>query len=166
MKVNKDNEEVISAEVHWYATNTDPFDVEKQVCKKRKRKGQNINSCRIDILKLDEVDIFVYDFQLTKKDTLRSRTTKIIKRFLPGKIIARWEPTKPSSRSGRNMTSEMLSMHVDSKGELVDYREEYGSSTSLYGHSSEDNVNFDGVSKSMSQFEYLYMIYFICFLLL
>ena len=26
MKVNKENEEVISIEVHWYATGTHPFD--------------------------------------------------------------------------------------------------------------------------------------------
>ena len=75
MKVNKETEEVVSIEVHWYATNTHPFDgvykaemvVEKRVYKKRKRKGQKINRRRIDILKLEEVDILVYDFKLKKK---------------------------------------------------------------------------------------------------
>jgi len=51
MKVNKENEEVILVEVHWYATDTHPFDgvykpemvVEKQIDKKRKRKAQNRN---------------------------------------------------------------------------------------------------------------------------
>ena len=65
MKVNKKNEEVISTEVHWYAIETHPFDgvykremvVEKRVCKKRKRKGQNVNHRRIDILNLEDVDI-------------------------------------------------------------------------------------------------------------
>ena len=79
MKVKKENEEVVSIEVHWYATDTHPFDgvykvemvVEKMVCRERKRKGQKINRHRIDILKLEEVDILVYDFKLTKKDTLR-----------------------------------------------------------------------------------------------
>ena len=70
MKVNKENEEVISIEVHWYAIDTHPFDgvyklemvVEKKVCKKRKRKGQNVNHHRIEILNLEDVDILVSDF--------------------------------------------------------------------------------------------------------
>ena len=65
MKVNTENEEVVSIEVNWYAIDTHPFDgvykeemvVEKRVCKKRKRKGQKINRHQIDILKLEEVDI-------------------------------------------------------------------------------------------------------------
>ena len=48
MKVNKENKEVVSIEVHWYATYTHPFDgvyetnmvVDKRVCRKRKRKGK------------------------------------------------------------------------------------------------------------------------------
>ena len=74
MKVNKENEEVISIEVHWYEIDTHPFDgvykremvVEKRVWKKRKRKGQNVNHHRIDILNFEDVGILVYDFQLTK----------------------------------------------------------------------------------------------------
>ena len=70
MKVNKENEEVISIELHWYATGKQPFDgvykpemvVEKNVCKKIKIKGQNVNHRRIDILNLENVDILVYDF--------------------------------------------------------------------------------------------------------
>ena len=81
MKANKENEEVISIEVHWYATNTHPFDcvykpekvVEKMVCKRIKRKGQNVNHRRIDILNVEDVDILVYDFQMTKKGTLYSK---------------------------------------------------------------------------------------------
>ena len=46
MKVNKENEEVVSIEVHWYATDTHPFVgvykeemvVEKKVCRKRNQK--------------------------------------------------------------------------------------------------------------------------------
>ena len=61
MKVNKENEEVVSIEVHWYAMDTHPFDgvykvemvVEKRVCRKIKRKGQKINCHHIDILKLE-----------------------------------------------------------------------------------------------------------------
>ena len=91
MKVNKENEEVVSVEVHWYAIDTHPFDgvykekmvVERKVCRKRNRKGQKINRRRIDISKLEEVNILVYDFKLTKKDTLRSKTIEIIKRLLP-----------------------------------------------------------------------------------
>ena len=82
MKVNKENQEVMSIEVHWYATDTHPFDgvykpemlVEKKFAKE-KRMGQNLNHRRIDILKLEDVDILVYDFQLTKKGTIHSKTT-------------------------------------------------------------------------------------------
>ena len=45
LKVNKENEEVISIDIHWYATNTHPFNgvyklkmvSEKQTCRKRKK---------------------------------------------------------------------------------------------------------------------------------
>jgi hypothetical protein len=47
----------------------------------------------------------------------------------------------------------MLGIHVDSNGALIDNREEYGSSTSSSNHSFEDNVDSNGVPKSMSQFE-------------
>ena len=54
------------------------------------------------------------------------------------------------------MTYEMLGIHVDLDGPLVDNREEYGSSTSSSNHSSKDNVDYDGVSESMSEFERFY----------
>jgi hypothetical protein len=120
---------------------------------KRKRKGQNINHHCIEILKLEDVDILVYDFHLTKRGTLCSRTIKIIKRLLAQEIVARWEFSEPSHRSRRLLTSEMLGIHVDSDGALIDNREEYGSSTSSSNHSSEDNVDFDGVSESMNEFQ-------------
>ena len=52
MKVYKENEEVASIEVHWYAIDTHPFDgvykaemvVEKKVCRKRKRKSKKKKS--------------------------------------------------------------------------------------------------------------------------
>jgi hypothetical protein len=47
----------------------------------------------------------------------------------------------------------MLGMHVDSDGAFIDNRKEYGSYTSSSNHSSEENVDFDGISKSMSQSE-------------
>jgi hypothetical protein len=108
---------------------------------------------RTDLLKLEDVDILVYDFNLTKRGTLHSRTTNIIKRLLPQEITARWEFVEPSHRSKRILTSEMLGMHVDSDGAFIDNREEYGSSTSSSNHSSKDNVDFDGISESMSQSE-------------
>ena len=167
MKVN--NEEVISIEVHWYAKNTHPFNVvfkvemvvEKKVCKKRKRKGQNGWHRRIDILNLEVVDILVYDFQLTNKDTLISKTIYIIKSLFPKEEIARWESAKPSRRSIRNMTYEMMGIDVDSHGAPIDDRDEYGSSTSSYDHSSKQNVVSDGVSESMCWFHYLHMKHFI-----
>ena len=101
-----------------------------------------INRRRIDILKLEEVDIIVYDFKLTKKDTLRSKTIEIIKRLLPQPEVARWESVKPSRRSQRNMTSEMMGIDVDSYGAPIDTREEYGSSTSSSSPSSTEKGRF------------------------
>lgn len=173
MKVNEENEEVISVEVHWYATDTHPFDgvykpkmvSKKQIDRKRKRKAQNMNHRRIDLLKLEDVDIIVHDFHLTKKGTLRSKTIDIIKRLLAPETIARWEPSKPSHRSKRIMAAKMLGRHVDSDGAFIDNREEYGSSTSSYNNSSEDNVDYDdGVSESPSMFEYLYEKFYMFFI--
>ena len=95
---------------------THPFDgvynlemvVEKKVCKKRKRKGKNVNHHRIEILNLEYVDILVYEYQLTKKGTLRSKTTKIIEKLLPQEIVASLESAKPRHRSRRNMSYEIL----------------------------------------------------------
>ena len=161
MKVNKENEEVVSVEVHWYATDTHPFDgvykaemvVEKKVCRKRNRKGQKINRRRIDILKLEEVDILVYDFKMTKKGTLHSKTLEIIKKLLPKEQVARWESPQPSRISRRNMTTEMMGIDVDSDGAPIDNREEYGSCTSSSIPSSAENVDSDGVSYSMDEFQ-------------
>jgi hypothetical protein len=161
IKIEKENTDVVAIEVHWYATSTHPFNgvykpnmvVEKQVYRKRKRKGQNTTHHRTDLLKLNDVDILVYDFDLTKRGTLHSKTTEIIKRFLQQEINARWESVEPSRRSKRNLTSEMLGMHVDSDGAFINNREEYGSSTSSSKHSSEDNVDSDGISETISQTE-------------
>ena len=110
--------------------------VEKRVCKKRKRKAQNVNHCRIDILNLEDVDVLVYEFQLTKKGTLHSKTTDIIKILLPQGIVASWEFAKPRRRLRRNMSYEMLGIHEASNSALIDNREEYMSSTSSSNHSS------------------------------
>jgi hypothetical protein len=83
IKIEKENVDVVTIEVHWYATNTHSFNsvykpemvVDKNVNRKRKRKGQNTTHRRTDLLKLDDVDILVYDFNLTKRGTLRSKTT-------------------------------------------------------------------------------------------
>ena len=147
--------------MHLYATSTHPFNgvykpemvVEKHVSRKRKIKGQNTTHRRTDLLKLDDVDILVYEFNLTKRGTLHSKTTKINKRLLPQEINVRWESVEPSRRSKMNLTSEMLGMHVDSDGAFIDNTKEYRSSTSSSNHSFEDNVDFDGISKTMSQSE-------------
>jgi hypothetical protein len=47
----------------------------------------------------------------------------------------------------------MLGMHVDSDASFIDNIEEYGSSTSSSNHSSEDNVDSDGISETMNQSE-------------
>jgi hypothetical protein len=168
LKIEKENDDVIAIEVHWYAISTHPFNavyklemvVEKHVNRKRKRKGQNTTRRRTDLLKLYDVDILVYDFNLTKRGTLRSKTTYIIKRLLPQEINARWESVEPSCRSKRNLTSEMLSMHVDSDGAFIDNREEYGSYTPSSKHSFEDNVDYDGISETMSQSKEVYETFY------
>ncbi len=78
IKVFTENEDLISVEVHWYATNTHPFNgvykpemvVDKKNGRKRKRKGTNINRHHTDILKLEDVEILVYDFNLTRREEL------------------------------------------------------------------------------------------------
>ena len=97
--------------------------IEKKVCKKIKIKGQNVNHRRIGILKLEDVDILVYDFQLTKNDTIRSKTTNILKILLAQEIVATWESFKPRHRSRRNMAYEMFGIHENLNGGLIDSRE-------------------------------------------
>ena len=126
--------------------------VDKNNGGKRKRKGTNINRHRIDILKLEDVDILVYDFNLTKRGTLHFKTIEILKRLLPEGIVLRWESAETSRRSRRILKPEMMGMHVDSNGALVDEREEYGTSSSASSDSSED-VNSDGMQENMSDFE-------------
>ena len=66
--------------------------------------------------------------------------------LLPKGTVLRWEFAKTSHRSRRILKPEMMGMHVDSDGALVDEREEYGTSLSASSHSSED-VNSHGVQK-------------------
>ena len=73
--------------------------------------------------------------------------------LLPREITARWESVEPTRRSKRLLTSEMLGMHVDSNGAFIDNREEYESSISSSNHPSENNVDYDGISESMNQYE-------------
>ena len=63
------------------------------------------------------------------------------------------EYVEPSRRSKRHLTSKMMGMHVDSDGAFIDNREEYRYSTSSSNHSSEDNVDSDGILETMSQYE-------------
>ena len=124
----------------------------KQITGRRKIKGTNINHHCTDLLKLEDVDILVYDFNLTKRGTLRFNMIEILKRLLPEGILLTWESAETSRRYRRLLKPGMLSMHVDSDGALVDEREEYGTSSSASSHSSED-VNCDGVQENMSDFE-------------
>jgi hypothetical protein len=127
--------------------------LEKHVNRKRKIKGQNTTRRRTNLFKLGDVDILVYDFNLTKRGTLFSKTTEIIKRLLPLELNARWEFEETSHRSKRHLTYGMLGMHVDSDGASIDNREEYGPSTYSSKHSSEHNVDSNGISETMSQYE-------------
>ena len=101
---------------------------------------------------MEAVDILVYEFNLTKRGTLHFKTIEILKRLLPEGTMLRWESVETSRRSRRILKPEMVGMHVDSDGALVDEREEYGTSSSTSSHSSED-VNSDGVHENMSDFE-------------
>jgi len=160
IKVINENEEITAVDVHWYATSTHPFNgvykpemvVEKRIGRKRKRKGANINRRHTDVLKLEDVDILVYDFNLTKRGTLRLQTINILKKLLPEQLLLKWDSAECRRRSTRLLNSEMVGMHVDSDGALVDEREEYGSSSSASSHSSED-VDYDGVPEPMADFE-------------
>ena len=69
---------------------------------------------------------------------------EIMKRLLPEGTVLRWESVETSRRSRWILKPEMVGMHVDSDGELVDEREEYGTPSSASSHSSED-VNSDSV---------------------
>ena len=51
------------------------------------------------------------------------------------------------------MTTEMMGIDVDSDGAPIDKREEYGSSTSSSIPSSAKNVDSNGVSDSMDEFQ-------------
>ena len=101
---------------------------------------------------MEDVDILVYEFNLTKRGTFHSKTIEILKRLLPEGIVLTWEPTETSSRSRIILKLEMAGMHVDSDGALVDEIEEYGTSSSASSHSSE-YVNSDGVRENMSGFK-------------
>ena len=160
IKVINENEDITVVDVHWYATSTHPFNgvykpemvVEKRIGRKRKRKGTNINRRRTDVLKLEDVDILVYDFNLTKRGTLRLQTINILKKLLPEQLLLKWDSAEYRRRSTRILNSDMVGMHVDSDGAPVDEREEYGSSSSASNHSSKD-VYFDGVPEPMADFE-------------
>ena len=119
---------------------------------KRKRKGTNINRRRTDILQLEDVEILVYVFNLKNRGTLHFKTIDILKTLLLEGEMLRWEFAETSGRSRRILKPEMVGMHVDSDGALVDEREEYGTSSSASSHSSED-VNSDGVQENMTDFE-------------
>ena len=75
-----------------------------------------------------------------------------MKKLLPEQLLLRRDSAECSRRSTRLLNSEMVGMHVDSDGALVDEREEYGSCSSTSSHSSED-VGSDGVPKPMIDFE-------------
>jgi len=126
--------------------------VDKIIRRKRKRKCTNINRHHTNLLKLEDVDILVYEFNLTKRGTLRFKTIHILKKLLLEGTLLRWESAEPSCRSRRLLKPEMVGMHVDSDVALVDEREEYGSSSSVSSHSYED-VDSDGVPDPMDDFE-------------
>ena len=61
------------------------------------------------------------------------------------------------------MSYEMLGIHEDPNGALINNIEEYGPSTYSFDNSFKENVVFYGVSKSMCWFEYLHMKHLVIF---
>ena len=68
---------------------------------------------------MKDVDILVYDFNLTKRGTLHFKTIEILKRLLPEGTMLIWEFVETSRRSKRILKPEMVGMHVDSDEALV-----------------------------------------------
>lgn len=127
--------------------------VDKQIGRKRKIEGTNINCRLIDLLKFEDFGILVYNFNLTKRGTLHFRTIEILKKLLLEETMLEMESVEPSCRSRILLKPETVGMHVDSDRELVDEREEYGSSSSTSSHSYEYVVDSNGVPEAMSDFE-------------
>lgn len=67
--------------------------------------------------------------------------------------MLRWESIEPNHISIRILKPEMVGMHVDSYGALIEEREEYGSSSFAYSHWSEGVADFYGILENMSDFE-------------
>ena len=63
------------------------------------------------------------------------------------------------------MKYEMMDIYVDLDGAPIDNQEGHGSSTSSSSPSSIENVDSDGVTESMDEFEQFQMKHFRCFLL-
>jgi hypothetical protein len=94
--------------------------VEKHISRKIKIKGQNKIHYGTDLLKLEDVYMLIYYFNLTNTGTLFSGTIDIINRLFPQEIIATWEYVEPMHISKRILTSKMLGMHVNSDGTFID----------------------------------------------
>lgn len=157
IKVITGNEDVTGVEVHWCATNTHRFNgmyktemvVGKKIGGKRKGKGTNVNCCCTNLLKLEDVGILVYEFNLKKRGTLHFKTIEIMKRLLPKGRVLRWEFAETIRRSRRILKPEKLGMHVDLDGAQLMKEKNMGPASS---HSSED-VNSDGMQENMNDFE-------------
>ena len=87
--------------------------VEKRIGRKRKRKGTNINHCHTNVLKLEDVDLLVYELNLKKRETFWLQTINILKKFLPEQLLLRWDFAECRRRSRRLLKSEMVGIHVD-----------------------------------------------------
>ena len=94
----------------------------------------------MDVLDLGEVDILVYDFQLTTNGRLRKKTIDILFEKVPS--YAPHLVGASSSRLTRLQMEEALGLHRDEDNVLVDSVEEDGSSTS--GSSSNHDKDLNG----------------------
>ena len=137
--------QVKSIVVHWYHTSSpNPFsgkyslemvkDVEGT---SRKRRRKNLPST--SVLTLDNVDILVYDFSLTKTSHLRQTTIKILKEKIPNAA-----PTT-TQRQTRSMSHNHgdVGLQLDEDNALVASDDE--DDTSQSSSSSSDGSKNDGI---------------------
>ncbi len=123
---DESNQALISLKVHWYHTTNHNAFAGKYILemlsanagKGGKRKKKTIR--RISTLHLEEVDVILYDFTLTKSGHLRKSTISMIKEKL----------STESARQTRSQTQnpENVGLHLDEDNALINSSEEDESS--------------------------------------
>ena len=143
---NEQGNQVMSIVVHWYHTSspyafTGKYSLEmvkdgRSMSRKRRRK--NIPS--MSTLTLDNVDILLYEFSLTKTDHLRLTTIRILKEKIPKVSL---EMTKRQTTSMSHNHGD-FGLQLDEDNALVANDEEDETSQSSF--SSSNRSENDGIS--------------------